>query len=98
MADLHDIMVVLEEFDMILRVRYVASRDNPIDYFKVQSHPLEGRGASRSGANLAYMFMRSHGGLCAQWTGLRTACSPSCLGGRFLHELLGGWSWEYRQI
>jgi hypothetical protein len=54
-------MVLLEELALILRVHYVASRDNPSDYF----NRIPYKGEWLLDPELAHMFMRSHGGaLC----------------------------------
>ena len=59
--DLHEIMLLLEELDLILRVRYVASAANPSDYFSRVPY----KGEWLLDPALAHQLMRSLGGaLC----------------------------------
>ena len=59
--DLHAIMLLLEELDLILRVRYVASAANPSDYFSRVPY----KGEWLLDPALAHQLMRSLGGaLC----------------------------------
>jgi hypothetical protein len=61
MSDLHDIMELLSDLDLILRVRYVASLDNPSDYFS----RIPYKGEWLLDPTVAHTLMRSHGGaLC----------------------------------
>ena len=60
-GDLHQIMELLEELDLILRVRYVASAENPSDYFSRVPY----KGEWLLDPPLAHQLMRSlGGGLC----------------------------------
>jgi hypothetical protein len=102
MADLHDIMVLLLELNLILRVRYVALRNNSSDYFS----RIHYKGEWLLDLELAHLFMRSHetggGGVCTmdRFADGLSAILPALLqltlpvsgqrvGRRFLHELGG---------